>query len=53
VNTETRLPIVDGYALCDVFRRDAQTRTVPILVVTAETRPTQLDRAVLRTLMAC
>jgi two-component system chemotaxis response regulator CheY len=45
VITETRLPIVDGYALCDVLRRDAQTRTVPILVVTAETRPTQLDRA--------
>jgi two-component system cell cycle response regulator DivK len=45
VITETRLPIFDGYALCQVLRRDSITRTVPILVVTAEKRPTELDRA--------
>jgi two-component system chemotaxis response regulator CheY len=45
VITETRLPIVDGYALCEVLRRDSVTRAVPILVVTTETRPTELDRA--------
>ena len=45
VMTEARLPILDGYALCDVLRRDSVTRTVPILVVTAETRPSELIRA--------
>ena len=45
VITETRLPIFDGYALCEVLRRDSITRGVPIVVVTAETRPTELDRA--------
>lgn len=32
--TETRLPGVDGYALCELLRRDAVTRSMPILVVT-------------------
>jgi CheY-like chemotaxis protein len=45
VITDTRLPIFDGYALCDVLRRDSMTRGVPILVVTTEARPTELDRA--------
>jgi two-component system, chemotaxis family, chemotaxis protein CheY len=45
VVTETRLPMFDGYALCEVLRRDSMTRGVPILVVTTETRPTELDRA--------
>ena len=31
VITETELPIFDGYALCAVLRRDAMTRSVPIL----------------------
>ena len=42
---ETRLPIFDGHALCEVLRRDSATRTIPILVVTADTRPAELDRA--------
>ena len=42
VVTETRLPIFDGFALCEVLRRDSMTRSVPILVVTAEKRPTEL-----------
>ena len=45
VITETRLPMFDGYALCEVLRRDSATSTVPILLVTTETRPTELDRA--------
>lgn len=45
VITETRLPLFDGYALCEVLRRDSTTRTVPILVVTAEKRPSAVDRA--------
>jgi two-component system, chemotaxis family, chemotaxis protein CheY len=45
VITETRLPVFDGYALCEVLRRDPMTRTVPILVVTAETRLAELQRA--------
>ena len=44
VMTDTRLPMVDGYALCEVLRRDQTTRTVPILVVT-ETRLADLERA--------
>jgi hypothetical protein len=42
--TETRLPSLDGYALCEVLRRDTATRVVPILVVTAEIHPVQLAR---------
>ena len=45
VMSETRLPMFDGYALCEVLRRDSTTRTVPILVVTTETRPAHLERA--------
>ena len=43
--TDTRLPVFDGYHLCDVLRRDGTTRTVPILVVTSESRPSELQRA--------
>jgi DNA-binding response OmpR family regulator len=42
--TELRVPLVDGYALCDILRRDAATRSVPILIVTAEAHPSELDR---------
>lgn len=45
VIADTQLPIFDGYALCNVLRRDSVTRSVPILLVTTETRSTQLDRA--------
>ena len=43
--TELRLPFVDGYALCEVLRRDAATRSLPIMVVTTETRLTEVARA--------
>jgi two-component system, chemotaxis family, chemotaxis protein CheY len=42
--TELRLPFIDGFALCDILRRDSATHAVPILVVTAETRPAELNR---------
>ena len=38
VVTEIGLPFLDGYALCDILRRDRATTAVPILVVTAEAR---------------
>jgi CheY-like chemotaxis protein len=44
VITELRLPLIDGFALCEILRRDTATQSVPILVVTAETRPGELDR---------
>jgi two-component system chemotaxis response regulator CheY len=44
VITELRLPFVDGYALCEILRRDVATRSVPILIVTAEAGPTALNR---------
>ena len=34
VITELTLPFVNGYALCDILRRDPLTAAVPILVVT-------------------
>jgi DNA-binding response OmpR family regulator len=40
---ELHLPFIDGYALCDILRKDRTTREVPILVVTRETR--ELHRA--------
>jgi CheY-like chemotaxis protein len=43
--TDARLPGFDGYHLCDVLRRDGATRTVPILMVTSESRPSELERA--------
>jgi two-component system chemotaxis response regulator CheY len=43
--TEIDLPMLDGIALCEVLRRDAMTRSVPILVVTTETRAPALEQA--------
>lgn len=42
--TEMRLPLVDAYALCQILRRDEATRSVPILIVTAEAHPTEWNR---------
>jgi CheY-like chemotaxis protein len=42
--TELRLPLVDGYGLCEVLRRDPETRSIPIVVVTAEARERELAR---------
>jgi len=45
VITALNLPLIDGYALCEILRRDPATAHVPILVVTGETRPQELERA--------
>ncbi len=45
VITEISLPFIDGYALCEILRRDLTTADIPILVVTTETRSGQTDRA--------
>lgn len=45
VVTKLRLPFVDGFALCEILRRDRTTANVPILVVTTETRPEEGNRA--------
>ena len=38
VIAEIRLPFIDGYALCEILRRDHATARIPILVVTSEGR---------------
>jgi DNA-binding response OmpR family regulator len=45
VLTEINLPLIDGFALCEILRRDRATSHIPILVVTAETRLSHLARA--------
>jgi CheY-like chemotaxis protein len=43
--TEIRLPFIDGYAFCEIMRRDHATTGVPILVVTGEIRAAEQNRA--------
>jgi CheY-like chemotaxis protein len=45
VVTEIRLPFIDGYELCQLLRRDPETRDVQIVVLTAEAFSAQIDRA--------
>jgi CheY-like chemotaxis protein len=45
VITETQLPLIDGYALCEEIRSDAAIRATPIMVVTSDARPMALTRA--------
>jgi CheY-like chemotaxis protein len=45
VITALKLPLLDGYALCDILRRDPLTAKVPILVITGDTAPAASDRA--------
>jgi CheY-like chemotaxis protein len=44
--TEIRLPAIDGFGLCEVLRRDRVTAKTPIIVVTSEIRPAELERVV-------
>ena len=44
VVTEISLPFLDGFALCEILRRDRATADIPILVVTAAP-PADMDRA--------
>jgi two-component system, chemotaxis family, chemotaxis protein CheY len=45
VIVETQLPIIDGLALCGLLRDDPKTQQLPIVVLTADGRPMELDRA--------
>jgi DNA-binding response OmpR family regulator len=45
VVTELWLAFIDGVALCRLLRRDGATASVPILVVTSETRDSYLQQA--------
>jgi CheY-like chemotaxis protein len=47
VITETQLPLIDGYALCEEIRKDAAIRATPIMVVTSDARPAALKRALI------
>ena len=42
--TDLRLPLLDGYALCEILRRDLATARVPILVFTGDLRPSSSVR---------
>jgi CheY-like chemotaxis protein len=43
--TETRLPFLDGFSLCQLLRNDPDTCDIRILVVTADGFPDQIERA--------
>jgi CheY-like chemotaxis protein len=43
--TETWLPGIDGFELCEILRRDALTRAIPIIVVTADGYASNAERA--------
>jgi len=45
VITEVRLPYIDGYALCEILRRDSATRTTPIIAVITDDRAGSRQRA--------
>ena len=45
VIAEANLPFVDGYALCEILRRDRHTSEVPIILVTSEGHAAQRERA--------
>jgi CheY-like chemotaxis protein len=44
--TELRLSIIDGVTLCEIVRRDRRLSGLPILIVTGETRATEIARAI-------
>jgi CheY-like chemotaxis protein len=45
VITELRLPLLDGFALCEILREDLATSRVPLVIVTREHDRSTLDRA--------
>ena len=45
VVTETRLPGLDGFALCTLLRQDLVTRTIPVIVVTGDASAEDIERA--------
>jgi CheY-like chemotaxis protein len=42
--TEARLPFIDGATLCTILRQETRTASIPLLVLTAETREEELHR---------
>jgi CheY-like chemotaxis protein len=45
VITESQLPFISGHALCSVLRSDPGTADVPIILVTRDADPVQIERA--------
>lgn len=45
VLTDINMPRLDGFALIDALRRRAETRRVPIIVLTTESAPNLRERA--------
>lgn len=45
--TDTHLPGISGYALCELLRRDHATRTTPLVVMTSDAFPSRIDQAIL------
>jgi CheY-like chemotaxis protein len=45
VVTETRLPGIDGITLCELLRRDAVTNAIPVVFVTGDAYPADVERA--------
>jgi two-component system, cell cycle response regulator DivK len=43
--TEARLPGMSGYDLCRLLRRDGATRAIPIVVITGDVYPADVNRA--------
>ena len=43
--TETQLPGIDGYRLCELLRADVSTQATPIIVVTGDADPPHILRA--------
>src|SRR3954447_12255762 len=43
--TETALAGLDGYSLCELLRHEPSTREIPIVVLTAEARVVNHERA--------
>jgi len=45
VMTDTRLPVLDGYAVCESLRRNSVTSAVPIIIATADATQSTWDLA--------
>jgi CheY-like chemotaxis protein len=43
--TETRLPGIDGITLCGLLRRDVATNAIPVVFVTGDAYPGDIERA--------
>jgi CheY-like chemotaxis protein len=45
VITDTHLPMLDGFELCELLRRESATTNVPILMTTSQHGPAEAERA--------